>query len=919
MPHPLTPRLAAALALAILSTASPREATAESPETRPAITRIEALPSSLRLHLRGCEGRSLRIGELRPHEKTVPGHSPVLAWEGVAPSEAIDLERFHAGRDRLFSRFAVLQEAGSPAGAFRWVDDLAGIGSRSAALTPARSIKGIQCIVDLDDAVALGISHAGLNVSIPSLIDRSGREPEAWQEVDGARVPIRLAEVRRLDQLLLRLTGAGVRAYAILLNPVPSSPDPSSPFIHPDTDLLRAPNHLGAFNLETEAGYLHFRAAVELLAERYSRPGAPHGWLSGLIIGNELQAHWWWHNMGLAAPEAVIAEYVRASRVAYLAAAKHCSSLGVFVSMDHHWTAAMDPDPRKFIPGRRLLDDFQSQAQAGGDFPWGVAFHPYPEDLFKPSAWNDRTATLEFGTPRITFKNLEVLVAYLAQAELLHEGRRRPIILSEQGFHGPEGKAGEDLQAAAYAWTWERLRGIPEIEAFIYHRHVDHPDEGGLRLGLWTAPPAAGGRAKRIREVFSAAGTDRWEETSAFARPVAGVRSWAEVRHGAVFRARSASSAADGFPASGAVDGRRFSLDPGAVWKGEAGKGPWTLTLELPSPRKVGALLQVIGDDAELFRNAPRKYVWQGSADGSTWKDLEETRTVRERRMYRIHRLRPAADLIALRLLTLEAEGEFPAVREVEVHGEGAAIDFPEWVACVATDEKPNLEDASAFTRLARSLDGEGLLLSQRLWLDAFDPAFVSAEPRPLCAFLTGNYADWCQRTREPWRGAQEIAATAELPLWAACGGAQGLALLAEYGVDQEWDCPHCRDPARPKSPIYGHIGHTASRPCGDYSACVREDGPTRILQLEPDPVFEGLPREFLAVEIHCGQIEWPPRGWVLIAAGGEGARTRIQCLRRKDRPVYAAQFHMELDGTPETSKTLMTNFLRLARGWRQR
>jgi hypothetical protein len=45
------------------------------------------------------------------------------------------------------------------------------------------------------------------------------------------------------------------------------------------------------------------------------------------------------------------------------------------------------------------------------------------------------------------------------------------------------------------------------------------------------------------------------------------------------------------------------------------------------------------------------------------------------------------------------------------------------------------------------------------------------------------------------------------LPLWASCGGAQGLAILAEVGVDHRWDCPHCRDPLAPQTPIYTHIG----------------------------------------------------------------------------------------------------------------
>jgi hypothetical protein len=60
------------------------------------------------------------------------------------------------------------------------------------------------------------------------------------------------------------------------------------------------------------------------------------------------------------------------------------------------------------------------------------------------------------------------------------------------------------------------------------------------------------------------------------------------------------------------------------------------------------------------------------------------------------------------------------------------------------------------------------------------DESFVAAEPRPLCAFLSGNFKDWCEVSREPWRGIQEVLKHRNLPMWASCGGAQGLAILED-------------------------------------------------------------------------------------------------------------------------------------------
>ena len=154
------------------------------------------------------------------------------------------------------------------------------------------------------------------------------------------------------------------------------------------------------------------------------------------------------------------------------------------------------------------------------------------------------------------------------------------------------------------------------------------------------------------------------------------------------------------------------------------------------------------------------------------------------------------------------------------------------------------------------------------------------------------------------------------VPMWASCGGAQALAIIADSGTARAWDCPHCRDEDRPRTPIYGHIGHTGQGrlACGDYAQCTFEKGPKAIVTAATEPLFEGMPPSFQVMQSHCGQLNYAPDGWDVVAGGGEGALTRIQCLRKRGHLVYAAQFHIEMAGTPETSRQLMVNFLRLAR-----
>ncbi|MCL2159375.1 MAG: DUF5722 domain-containing protein, partial [Oscillospiraceae bacterium] len=173
-----------------------------------------------------------------------------------------------------------------------------------------------------------------------------------------------------------------------------------------------------------------------------------------------------------------------------------------------------------------------------GDIGWNIAFHPYPQDLFDPRTWNDATATDSPDTYRITFKNLQVLVEYLRQTQMRYNGSARRVILSEQGFHGGNnGQAAQELQAAAYAYAYYKAASLPEIDAFILHRHVDHNQEGGLMLGLWTCENGEiceAGNKKLIYEIFRDIDRTNSYDISAFSLDVirstgVSVTDWSDV------------------------------------------------------------------------------------------------------------------------------------------------------------------------------------------------------------------------------------------------------------------------------------------------------------------------------------------------------------------------------------------------------
>lgn len=462
-------------------------------------------------------------------------NTPVV-WSGVPAPGEIRIPRYIDDRDRLYRRFQLVRD-GKPIGPSIHVTDLSAIDRPAAPLPDPDSKKGLQCIVDIDDAIALGVRHTAVNVSMPRLL-AGGNQSSLEQTVDGVSIAINANYVAALDETIRRMTDAGMSVNLILLNYLPAPGTPATPLVDPRS-VRGTPQGIGGFHVDTAEALRLYRGLIEFLAKRYSRPDQQYGTVSGYIVGNEAQSHYAWYNLGEINLDSLVSNYARALRVADLAVRRNHPAARVFVSMDHNWTRRHFTDPKRSVPGQTFLDALNSHIKKHGNFPWGVAFHPYPEDLFDPRTWDDETAVFDFDSPRITFKNLEVLTTYLKQPRFLYHEKLRPIILSEQGFHCRDSPDGERLQAAAYVYAWQRVRRMPGIDAFIYHRHVDHAGEGGLRLGLRANRPgtvSAPGKTRRIYDVFRQIDTPAGEEVSDFALDVIGLESWNKLGPHAVRR-----------------------------------------------------------------------------------------------------------------------------------------------------------------------------------------------------------------------------------------------------------------------------------------------------------------------------------------------------------------------------------------------
>ena len=180
--------------------------------------------------------------------------------------------------------------------------------------------------------------------------------------------------------------------------------------------------------------------------------------------------------------------YLRSMRLVHTMARRYNPMQGS-LSHSHIIGPELDPTWKTYAP-KDILEWLSTASRVEGDFDWGVAYHPYPQNLFEPRMWLDDQPTFEPDTPLITMKNLEVLIRFMEQPSMKYEQKRmRGLILSEQGFHAPASSAqAQAIQSAALLYTWHKMESLKAVEHSTSIDGSDHPQEGGLMLGLRSLP-----------------------------------------------------------------------------------------------------------------------------------------------------------------------------------------------------------------------------------------------------------------------------------------------------------------------------------------------------------------------------------------------------------------------------------------------
>lgn len=432
--------------------------------------------------------------------------------------------------DRLLSRWALVKADGgswSVCSHARYADEIAAISSPAAGvLKNKKGIGGFEKNENLSDLDDLGIGSVTVNIVMNALVSTvSTSNFKLAHSYGGTSYFMSSGYVNQLDGILKECSSRGIMVSAILLVRHTDSGSQATPILkHPECD---GGNYCMP-NLTTAQAVNLYAAALDYLAKRYN--GGSYGRIHHWIMHNEVDYQKEWANMGDQPEWRFMDAYVKSMRICHNIARQYDPNAATLISLTHCWAKAEG----QYAP-KSMLDDLCRYSSAEGDFRWGIAYHPYPQDLTKPDFWKDDTkATYSSSSAYCTFKNLEVVSAWVTAPAHYYAGEKRILFLSENGTNSPS-YSETDLarQAAGACWAWKKVAALDGIDAMQWHNWRDNRYEGGLRIGLRRFPDDtdAPNAPKPSWYVWQAAGTSTEDSVFAPYLQTIGISSWSEIHH----------------------------------------------------------------------------------------------------------------------------------------------------------------------------------------------------------------------------------------------------------------------------------------------------------------------------------------------------------------------------------------------------
>lgn len=467
----------------------------------------------------------LDVTEITKFEYKIPLESPSF---NVTQSRYVDREGYNY--DRTLSKWAIVQELDGQdilVSHARYADQI----EASQTLPPIETVgkkKGLGLAADRkDDIEALGIQSGILNIPLMEFMRSKPGANTAEHVYGGKTYYFYLPNLKVRDEAVKLAYEKGMPVAGIILIQLKcADPEITRMLVHPECKdgTYSMPNMTNPESVNCYA------AALDFLAKRYSGPeyGRVHYW----VMHNEVDAGAEWTNMGNKTVTVYMDTYLKSLRMCYNIARRHDNNAEVLASFTHSWASSSYGETKGYKV-LEMINLLKNYSEAEGDFKWGLAYHSYPEDLTEPKTWEDTKAQFTMNTPMITFKNLEVLDKWSKMPENQYlQTTKRTIWLSENGTNS-KSYSEQDLaeQAAGLAYAWTKVSRLDGIDVMIWHRHVDHRQEYGLRLGLrkYADDETDPNGAKPVWYLYQAAGTPQQEETFAPYKEMIGIKSWDDI------------------------------------------------------------------------------------------------------------------------------------------------------------------------------------------------------------------------------------------------------------------------------------------------------------------------------------------------------------------------------------------------------
>lgn len=330
------------------------------------------------------------------------------------------------------------------------------------------------------EAPSLGVQQAAYNINLEDVIGGNG---QVTYEYNGKVYHYDSSYLSQYDHCVRTCTQQGMGMTMVLLNPYVRGEEF---MISPYSRSVLGRSNYYMMNTSDDQGLENLEAVVSYLAYRYNGQNGC-GQVDNWVIGNEVNAKSVWNHTNVADEMAYAQLYADEVRVCYNAIKSRNANAYVCISVDQNWTHVHNAN---YYSARSLIEAVNACIMAQGNIDWALAEHPYNYPMTWTSFWTPKSAQTaamiqhNINTPYLSMENIEQLTDYMCQPALRNsKGAVRPILLTEVGYSSTQG---EEAQAAAIVYAYQRAATNRYINMIVFNRQTDYPAEvaQGLAVGL---------------------------------------------------------------------------------------------------------------------------------------------------------------------------------------------------------------------------------------------------------------------------------------------------------------------------------------------------------------------------------------------------------------------------------------------------